>query len=175
MLNARRLDALVQDVLKYSGLAKTPVEIRALDLDLLVRSIVEESLPLRSSGAKVQIAGKLLPVLGHEGFLTQSVSNLLSNAVKFVEPGVTPEIRIWTDRVDNFVQLWIADNGIGIAPENHLRIFKPFEQCHRHRKFEGSGIGLAIVERAVSRMNGSVGVESSPGKGSKFWIQLRSP
>jgi PAS domain S-box-containing protein len=175
MLNARRLDALVQDVLKYSGLAKTPIDISPIDLDLLVRSIVEESLPLHTAAVKVQIAGKLLPVLGHEGFLAQSVSNLLSNAVKFVEPGVTPEIDIWTDRVDGLVRLWIGDNGIGITPGDQLRIFKPFERCHRHRKFEGTGIGLAIVERAASRMNGSVGVESLPGKGSKFWIQLKSP
>ena len=65
--------------------------------------------------------------------------------------------------------------GWALRRKTILRIFKVFERCHENGKVEGSGIGLAIVQRAAERMNGTVGVESMPGQGSKFWIQLGSP
>jgi PAS domain S-box-containing protein len=169
--SAQRLDDLVQDVLKFSGLAKEPIELKPLDLNTIIPALADEAPGFKGAGARIEVA-KLLPVTGHAGFLSQCVSNLLSNAAKFVEPGVAPRVRIWTERRGGFVQLWIADNGIGIAPEDHVRIFKVFERCHRQRKFEGSGLGLSIVQRAAERMGGTVGVESAPGQGSKFWIQL---
>jgi len=70
------------------------------------------------------------------------------------------------------VRLWIEDNGIGIAPEHHERIFRVFERLHRATDYPGTGIGLAIVRKAMERMGGSVGVESALGRGSRFWIEL---
>ena len=72
-----------------------------------------------------------------------------------------------------FVRLWIEDNGIGIAPEYHERIFRMFERLHGAGVYPGTGIGLAIVKKASERMGGSVGVESELGRGSRFWITLR--
>jgi signal transduction histidine kinase len=69
-------------------------------------------------------------------------------------------------------RLWIADNGIGIKPEHQSRLFGMFERIHPERNYEGTGIGLAIVRKAVERMNGAVGVESDGVSGSKFWIEL---
>jgi len=71
------------------------------------------------------------------------------------------------------VQLWFEDNGIGIAPQDQRRIFRIFQRIHPASRYEGTGVGLAIVQRAAERMGGQVGVESAPGKGSKFWLQLR--
>jgi signal transduction histidine kinase len=70
------------------------------------------------------------------------------------------------------VRLWIEDNGIGVAPEHHERIFGVFERLHRATDYPGTGIGLAIVRKAVERMGGRVGVESALGKGSRFWVEL---
>jgi PAS domain S-box-containing protein len=173
MSSARRLDALIQDVLRYSSLGQATVEIGPVDLNDLVRSIAEEPPDLGAPRAKIEIAGRLLPVMGHEGFLTQCVSNLLSNAIKFVAPGVKPRVRIWTETQGAFVQLWVSDNGVGIAQQDQARIFKVFERCQHPREIDGTGIGLAIVRRAAERMSGSAGVESQPGQGSKFWIKLR--
>jgi signal transduction histidine kinase len=71
------------------------------------------------------------------------------------------------------VRLWVEDNGVGIAPEDQVRIFKMFERVHRATAYEGTGMGLAIVRKAVERMGGQMGVESEVGQGSKFWIQLK--
>jgi signal transduction histidine kinase len=71
------------------------------------------------------------------------------------------------------VRVWIKDNGIGIAPEDHDRVFRMFERIHPATEFEGTGIGLTIVRKAVERMGAQVGFESEVGKGSNFWIQLR--
>jgi signal transduction histidine kinase len=70
------------------------------------------------------------------------------------------------------VRLWVEDNGIGIASEHRERIFRVFERLHRAEEYPGTGIGLAIVERAIVRMGGTVGVESEPGQGSRFWVEL---
>jgi signal transduction histidine kinase len=72
------------------------------------------------------------------------------------------------------VRLWVEDNGIGIAPEHQERIFGLFERLHGQQEYEGTGIGLAVVRKAIERMGGRVGVISRPGEGSRFWIQLQA-
>lgn len=73
---------------------------------------------------------------------------------------------------DGRVRLWVEDNGIGIAPEHHERIFRVFERLHRAADYPCTGIGLAIVRKAMERMGGSAGVESELGRGRRFWVEL---
>jgi signal transduction histidine kinase len=70
------------------------------------------------------------------------------------------------------VRLWVEDNGIGIASEHLEKIFGPFQRLHSKQAYPGTGLGLAIVRKAAERMGGEVGVESTPGRGSRFWVQL---
>jgi signal transduction histidine kinase len=114
-------------------------------------------------------------VRGHEAFLTQCISNLLSNAVKFVAPGVSPKVIVYTKPFGEDVRLVIEDNGIGIPFENQKQIFGIFQRLHANTIYPGTGIGLAIVQKAVERMGGRAGVESGVGKGSRFWLQLKRP
>jgi signal transduction histidine kinase len=171
---ATRLDTLVQDILTYSRVARDDLEVASVDLNRLIHDIIEEYPGFQPPRAKITIRGPIPAVLGHQGSLTQCVSNLLGNAVKFVPPGVTPAIAIDGERDGAEVRVRFCDNGIGIDPAALPKIFKMFERVHPQGKYEGTGIGLAIVRKAVERMGGSVGVDSTPGKGSQFWIRLRA-
>ncbi|HUR44916.1 MAG TPA: chemotaxis protein CheB, partial [Candidatus Saccharimonadales bacterium] len=114
---AGRLDLLIRDVLNYTQLIRAEVKLAPVDLDKLTREILGTYPDWQAPKAQVTLDGQLSCVLGHEGFLTQSIANLLSNAMKFVEAGVEPQIRIRGEagkRPDTY-RLWIEDNGIGIA------------------------------------------------------------
>ena len=172
--SAARLDTLMQDVLNYTRVVRAPAELSSVDLDELVHEIIQSYPDFQPPRADIRIDGKLPEVLAHKGFLTQCVSNLLGNAVKFVKPGEVPRVRIWAHvkRGGNTVRIWFEDNGIGIAPENRDRIFRMFERIQPAEQYEGTGMGLTIVQKAMERMGGRVGFESEAGKGSEFWIEL---
>ena len=173
ILNAgTRMDRLTRDVLTYSKVARERAPVVAVDLGRLVPEVVEQYAPVQRRTGAVHIAEKLDPVVGQEALLVQVISNLIANAIKFVAPGVAPEIRIWTEHRGEFVRLWVADNGIGIEPEYQTKIWGMFERVHPKDRYEGTGIGLAIVRKAVERMGGAVGVESDGASGSRFWVQL---
>jgi signal transduction histidine kinase len=108
--------------------------------------------------------------MGNPALLTQCFSNLLNNALKFVPPGRTPAIRIFAQDLGRHVRIWVQDNGIGIEKEHQAKIFLMFHRLSH--AYEGTGIGLALVKKAVERMHGEVGVESQPGQGSRFWFEL---
>ncbi|HKY07613.1 MAG TPA: ATP-binding protein [Candidatus Binatia bacterium] len=169
---ANRLDLLIQDVLAYSRVAKGEIALRPVDLERLVDDIIAANPEFQAPLARISVEGPLHRVLGHDAYLTQCVTNLLGNAVKFVPPGVVPEVRIRTERVDGKIRIWFEDNGIGIDPLHRGRIFQIFGQVHPGKKYGGTGIGLAIVRKAVQRMNGEVGVESELNRGSRFWLLL---
>jgi signal transduction histidine kinase len=143
-----------------------------VNLGRLTCDLIEAQSPTARSGAEILIEGSLPPVLGNEALLTQCITNLLSNALKFVSPGTIPRVRIWAETARGEARVWFEDNGIGIAPENHARIFRMFERIHPASEYEGTGIGLTIVRKAVERMGAQIGLQSDLGKGSKFWIQL---
>lgn len=168
-------DQLVRDILTYSQIARRTLELHPVDLDQLARSVIEQYPNLEKNASRIQIEHPLGCVLGHHLSLAQCVSNLLDNALKFVGPGVVPKVRLRTERRGGFARLWIEDNGIGIAAENQDRVFRLFERLHTQDEFEGTGIGLAVVKKAVDRMGGTFGVQSALGAGSRFWIELREP
>ncbi|MFN7140129.1 MAG: sensor histidine kinase, partial [Limisphaerales bacterium] len=168
---AHRLDQLIQDVLTYSRVSGGELNLERIDLHKLVTEIVSEYPGFREA---VTIDAPLHPVRGNHAFVTQCLSNLIGNAVKFVRPGERPRVRIKSEASNGMVRLWIEDNGIGIDPQYHGKIFGVFERIHPGQLYEGTGIGLAIVRKAVERMGGRVGLESSAGKGSRFWIELPS-
>ena len=170
---ANRLDSLIQDVLAYSRVAKGEIQLHSVDIEALLDDIIAAHPEFQAPSARLVVERPLHRVLGHEAYLTQCITNLLGNAVKFVDAGVVPEIRIRNERVDGRVRLWFEDNGIGIDPSHQERIFQIFGQVYPEKKFGGTGIGLAIVRKAVQRMNGDVGVDSALDKGSRFWVVLQ--
>jgi chemotaxis family two-component system sensor kinase Cph1 len=171
---AHQLDGMIRDVLRYGHVSRVEFEPEPISLEEIVRKVLQQNPALRASGADIRVEGPLPMVLGHSELLEQSLFALLSNATKFVRPGILPIVTIKATPHASLVRLWIEDNGIGIAPEHQTRIFEVFYCVHPRSMFEGNGIGLAIVKRAMIRMQGHVGVESIPGAGSRFWMDLPS-
>jgi PAS domain S-box-containing protein len=172
---AQRMDELIQDLLNYSRVSRVHVRIEKVELGPLVTEILGRCEgEIHERQARVEVQQPLPCVLAYRVALDQVLANLISNAVKFVGDGVRPEIQIRAERLGEAVRLSIIDNGIGIPSEQQERIFGVFERLHPEAQYPGTGIGLAIVKRAMERMGGRVGVESVPGVGSRFWIELRS-
>jgi PAS domain S-box-containing protein len=173
--SASRLDQLIRDVLNYSRIVREELKLERVNVDQLVCDILDTYPSLSEANSAIQVEGALPHVIGNVAALTQVFSNLLNNAVKFVAPGQTPSVRVWaqTKRGGNTARFWIEDNGIGIPPELQGRLFGIFQRLHGPEPYEGTGIGLAIVRKAVERMGGRVGLESEPGKGSRFWVEFK--
>jgi len=170
---ARAMDELIQDLLAYSKLSRAELTVGPVDLARVLRDTSTQlQTEIRSRGARLSVEEPLPTVLGHAATLAQVVANLLANGIKFVAPGRTPELRIGAQSRDGKVRLWVEDNGIGIDAEHHERIFHVFERLHATEAYPGTGIGLAIVRKGMERMGGRAGVESRPGEGSRFWIEL---
>lgn len=175
IISALRLEDLIQNLLAYSHLSRAELSLKVINLTDLMSDVIHTiQSDIEEKHAEIQIQSQIPEVLGHRPTLVQVMTNLLINAMKFVQPGVKPQIQVCAERHDDWVRLWVADNGIGIAPEHQKRIFQVFERLHGQETYSGTGIGLAIVRKSVERMNGQVGLESQLGQGSKFWIELRS-
>ena len=173
LASSLKLDRLIQDILTYSRISRTDLPLVAVNVQNLVQDVVQSYTEFQPSRAEIEILNPLPLVLGHEASLTQVVSNFLGNAVKFIPEGTRPHIRVWSEENDGTVRLSFKDNGIGIHPDNHERIFRIFEKGDSASAYEGTGIGLAIVKKAIERMGGRIGVKSAPGKGAQFWIELK--
>ncbi len=174
----RKLDALTDDILTYSQVSREALNLVPIDLESAFRNIFLRNPSLGAPGV-VTIKGPLHRVLAERVLLDQCLSHLLDNAIKFVPAGVTPNIILRTElrkeetsggASSNWIRIWVEDNGIGISPEFHTRIFGIFERLATNS--QGTGIGLAIVSKAIQRMGGRLGVESETGRGSKFWLQV---
>ncbi|HTL54244.1 MAG TPA: GAF domain-containing sensor histidine kinase [Candidatus Limnocylindrales bacterium] len=197
---SERMDVLVKDLLAFSKVSQQSVVLTRLEIEPIIEDILALRAPeVRQA---LTVVKPLHRVFAHKELLQQVLSNLIDNAWKFVNPKTSPKITIRSEIVvhssptmrsrplvfsandmaepDNnavaaasqHVRLWVIDEGIGIPHEVHHKIFRIFERGVTSLAYEGTGMGLAIVARAMQRMAGSCGVESAPGTGSRFWIML---
>ena len=166
-LAAQRMRTLVRDLLTYSRLDRSQMRWDEVELDEVMRTALDNLAgPIAEHGADV--SAEALPVVrGDSGQLCQVIQNLVSNAVKFTE-GDSPVVRVCATAAHAEARVSVIDNGIGIDPEHAQRIFRPFQRLHSSDRYEGSGIGLAICERIVSRHGGRIWAEGTPGAGSTF-------
>lgn len=158
---AGRMNNLVQDLLDYGRVSRVEIPLE----DISLRAVVDDAAAQwndRDGGTlQVDVPSEML-VHAHAQLLRQIVSNLLSNGFKF-HGAEAPRVVVSAEPRDEFVRLSVRDNGIGIAPKYHDRIWNVFERLHDRDSYPGTGIGLAIVKRGVIRMGGNYGVESDSG------------
>lgn len=170
---AQELDTLIKDLLAYSRLTTAELQLKPVSLEWVVDEVLTQlKAEIQEKEAQVTVEKPLPEVTGTRTILEQMVANLLTNAIKFVDKGVRPQVRLWTEARDEWVRLWVEDNGIGIVKEQQERIFHVFERLHGIETYPGTGIGLCIVRKGMERMGGKIGVESEVGKGSRFWVEL---
>ena len=106
--------------------------------------------------------------------IVQLFQNLIANALKFRREDAVPRVGISSRRVEGSWEISVKDNGIGISPEHHTKIFEMFERLHPRERYGGTGIGLAVCRKIVERHGGRIWVESTPGRGSVFRFTLRA-
>lgn len=174
-----RMAALINDLLRYSRLEQQALPKSQVDLRALVEAVVaERTASLTNHPPRISIELSALEVSGEPSSIRQALTNLLDNAIKFSRGGAQPEITVGgTANVENTV-LWVRDNGIGFEQKDAERIFGLFEQLHGPAEYEGTGVGLAIVKLVMEKHGGRAWAESSPGKGSAFFLEFphgRSP
>ncbi|MDB6124034.1 MAG: histidine kinase [Pedosphaera sp.] len=176
--SAQTMEKLLEGILQYSQVSTNELESGSISLQDVVKQVVDllES-EIQRTGAHVQITSPLPPVKGNRTLLIQTFSNLLGNAIKYVPEGRKPEIRLWAETKDNEVDIYLRDNGIGIEERYFQRIFNLFERVPTGSSgAAGTGVGLAIVQRAIERMGGKVEVQSSVlNEGTTFLISLPVP
>jgi light-regulated signal transduction histidine kinase (bacteriophytochrome) len=165
------LQALIRDLLEYSR-----VDTQAHPFELVpVREVFDHAVSLldasvRESHAKVT-CGELPAVMGERSQLVQLMLNLISNALKYRGQEL-PHVHVSAERKGNEWIFTLRDNGIGIAPKHHEKIFEIFQRLHDHKEYPGTGIGLAVCRRVVHRHGGKIWVESEPGRGSAFHFTI---
>lgn len=170
---AKQMTALINDLLEYSRVDSRPRETTPVDMTTVVAEVRGRLGPgLAAAGAELVVEGTLPVVPGDRIQLTQLVQNLVGNALKYRDPGRPLVIRIHAQDNGPMTTLAIADNGIGIEPEFHERIFNIFQRLHTATEYEGTGIGLALCKRVAERHGGRIWVESTLGQGSTFKVSL---
>ncbi|MCK4353545.1 PAS domain S-box protein, partial [candidate division WOR-3 bacterium] len=167
--NALYMEELVVDLLEYSRIGRIKPKIIEVDLGKLLDNIVSKLHP----GENIQVTlPKKMPIIqASELHLEQIFSNLLSNAFKFNKTP-KPQITVECLDKDNVWEFAVRDNGIGIDPKYFDKIFGIFQRLHTQEEYEGTGIGLAIVKKAIEEQGGTVWIESTPNKGSVFSFAL---
>ena len=169
---AARMGNLLEALLDYGRVASVEAPLGKLATQDLVQVVVKEVQACPAGNwATIDIEPPLPPVQANPELFAQALRCLLHNAVKFVPPGVKPQVRIRAEPRNGLVRLHVRDNGIGIDPRFHQDIFGAFNRLVPDGS-PSTGMGLTIAQKAVERMHGTIGLESHPGQGSSFWMEL---
>jgi PAS domain S-box-containing protein len=171
--STRQMNQLIEDLLQYSRLERSQLTIEPVALKSIVDLLLKmNKTELEKHHFEVDIDIPETDIIADPSGLQIALRNLIENAIKFSKQADTPRVSIsCTDNADNW-NIMVADNGVGFNMKYSKRIFEIFQRLHKAEDYPGTGIGLAMVDKAVQRMGGKVWAESEPGKGAVFTIEI---
>ncbi|TDE86879.1 PAS domain S-box protein [Deinococcus sp. S9] len=170
-----RMRSLIQDLLGFARVGRMDTGLQPVQLEDVLRQAAQNVQgTLEATGATLSWDTPQT-VWGHPGLLVQLFTNLIGNGLKFARAGVPPEVHVTAHQEGQQVRIKVQDNGIGIAPEYHERVFAIFQRLNRREAYPGNGIGLAICRKIVEQHGGSISLTSVPGEGTTFHLTLPLP
>ncbi|NQU66967.1 MAG: GAF domain-containing protein [Candidatus Marinimicrobia bacterium] len=172
--SAFRMEKLIDDLLEYSRFGMEDIVLVDVSLSRILKEVISFlEKEISESNATIDLPKDLPTVRAMKSQLSQIFVNLISNSIKYAKPGKPPKIKIQTSETESSTIITVSDNGIGIKPEFHEKIFDMFERLHSDEKIPGTGIGLAIVKKAIGKLSGNISVSSKLNHGTIFMITLQ--
>lgn len=171
MESGLRMNRMVDDLLQFSRKGRQALHLEPIDMSELVREVWTELIRQTNAPARLQMT-TLERTSADRSMIREVWMNLLSNAVKYSRNTPQACVIVGSETVGELVQFSVSDNGSGFSPEHADKLFRAFERLHSGAEFEGTGVGLAIVERIVRRHGGRVWAVSQPGQGATFTFAL---
>jgi signal transduction histidine kinase len=169
---ATRMGQLIDDLLAFSRVGRGEMRSVEIDLTSLARAVFAEC-AAGAAGRQVRLnLNPLLPARGDPSLIRQVLVNLLSNAIKYTRPRAEAEVELGSRADGNDNVYWVKDNGVGFDPRYAHKLFGIFQRLHSDEEFKGTGVGLALVQRIVSRHRGRVWAEGKPNEGAVFYFTL---
>ncbi len=169
---ARRMELLIDDLLQFARLSRQSLAISPVDMDALIREQVADCLAQQPERQVALVIGKVPPCQGDPALLRQVLYNLLSNAFKYTGACGAPRVEVGSLEREGDVVYFVRDNGVGFDMAYAEKLFGVFQRLHSADEFEGTGVGLAIVQNIVERHGGRVWAEAAVGKGATFFFTL---
>jgi len=170
--NSKKMGELIDDLLAFSKLGRKQVTVSEINMMLLVKQVREELLFEEGEIIPEFKVGELPPAKADQSLIKQVWINLVSNAIKYSKNRPTICIEIGAYEKNNHIVYYVKDNGAGFDMQYYDKLFGVFQRLHSQEEFEGTGIGLAIVQKIVHRHNGTVWAESTLNEGACFYFSL---
>ena len=167
-----KMSNLIESLLKFSRSTREPLQKSDIEMTDLVRTVVNELLPMESGNSLTVSITDLLPAQGDLSMIRQVWSNLVLNALKYTRTKLDRHITVTSYEADDDIVYTITDNGVGFDMNYRDKLFSVFQRLHCQEEFEGTGVGLSIVQRIIRRHGGRVWAEAEVDKGAKFHFSL---
>jgi light-regulated signal transduction histidine kinase (bacteriophytochrome) len=162
---------LIDDLLGFSRMSRHTIVKSDINTDAMVREVVHELDEVKNIDWKIQ---PMPGIRGDANTIRQVWINLISNAIKYSRNAGEPHIEIGSFPDNKSVTFFVKDNGVGFDAQYTNKLFKVFQRLHGMEEFEGTGVGLAIVEKIISKHGGKVWAEAEVGKGATFYFNVPS-
>ncbi len=170
--NSQKMGTLIEDLLTFSRLGRKEMIIDHVDIESIVKETISDIREQNPADKTIFNLGSLLPVLGDKTLLKRVWQNLISNAHKYSRNSPSPTIQIGSFKDDHEIMYYIKDNGMGFNMDHYDKLFGVFERLHVGEEFEGTGVGLAIVQRIVIRHGGKIWADAKINEGASFYFTI---